>query len=304
MAEPINRRTAEPAAGGAPVAGPAAGGGLASSRIGVSLGPIGVDVRWWLDSARRLDEAGYAGVWCWDHFVGKGDRTMPVLEQWTTLTAVAATTRRIGIGSFVTNVMNRHPAVLARMVGNVQAISGGRVTLGIGIGGHPKEHAAYGIDFPDAPERAARLEEAIAVIRALWSGGPVTRSSAYYPLADAFAHPIPTPLPRIIVGGESAAGSPLAARIGDGWTAFDRTFERDLPGYLEGLTAAGRSRADQRVIVAFEAGRSGEDALGDSPWITRPGDELARWRAAGADDVIVTARTTADVDRLVDAAGR
>ena len=303
MGEPTNGRTAEPAAGGAPVAEPAAGGGPASSRIGVSLGPIGVEVRWWLESARRLDEAGYAGVWCWDHFVGKGDRTMPVLEQWTTLTAVAATTRRIGIGSFVTNVMNRHPAVLARMVGNVQAISGGRVTLGIGIGGHPKEHAAYGIDFPDAPERAARLEEAIAVIRALWSGGPVTRSSAYYPLADAFAHPIPTPLPRIIVGGESAAGSRLAARIGDGWTAFDRTFERDLPGYLEGLAAAGRSRADQRVIVAFEAGRSGEDALGDSPWITRPGDELARWRAAGADDVIVTARTTADIDRLVGAAG-
>lgn len=283
---------------------PEAAAGPASRRIGVSLGPIGVDVAWWLESARRLDEAGYPGVWCWDHFVGKGDRTVSVLEQWTTLAAAAAVTTQIGLGSFVTNVMNRHPAVLARMVGNVQSISGGRVTLGIGIGGHPKEHHAYGIDFPDALERAARLEEAIAVIRALWGGGPVTRPSEYYPLADAFAHPVPTPLPRIIIGGESSAGSRLAARIGDGWTAFDRTFERDLPGYLEGLAAAGRSRADQRVIVAFEAGRSGEDALRDSRWVQRPGDELARWRAAGADDVIVTARTTADVDRLVDAAGR
>ena len=72
-----------------------------ATRIGVSLGPIGVDVAWWLESARRLDEAGYGGVWCWDHFVGKGDRTRPVLEQWTTLTAAAATTRRIGVGSFV-----------------------------------------------------------------------------------------------------------------------------------------------------------------------------------------------------------
>jgi alkanesulfonate monooxygenase SsuD/methylene tetrahydromethanopterin reductase-like flavin-dependent oxidoreductase (luciferase family) len=98
------------------------------------------------------------------------------------------------------------------------------------------------------------------------------------------------------------AGARLAARIGDGWTAFDRTFERDLPVYLEALAAAGRSRADQRLIVAFEAGRSGVDALNASPWVSRPGDELARWRAAGADDVIVTARTSADVDRLVAAA--
>ena len=274
------------------------------ARIGVSLGPIGVDVHWWLDSSRRLDAAGYAGVWCWDHFVGKGDRTKPVLEQWTTLTAAAATTRQVEIGSFVANVMNRHPAVLARMVGNAQAISGGRVTLGIGIGGHPKEHLAYGIDFPEAEERAVRLEEAIAVIRALWGGGPVTRPSAYYPLEDAYAYPIPAPEPRIIIGGESVAGAKLAGRIGDGWTAFDRTFERDLPLYREALANAGRDRADQRLIVAFEAGRSGEDALGDSPWVTRPDEELARWLEAGANDVIITARTTADVDRLVNAAGR
>ena len=281
-------------------------GGVAAAqaRIGVSLGPIGVDVHWWLESARRLDVAGYAGVWCWDHFVGKGDRTVPVLEQWTTLTAAAVTTRQVEIGSFVANVMNRHPAVLARMVGNTQAISGGRVTLGIGIGGHPKEHVAYGIDFPAAEERAARLEEAIAVIRALWGGGPVTRPSPYYPLDDAYAHPVPVPTPRIIIGGESVAGAKLAGRIGDGWTAFDRTFERDLPLYLEALADAGRERADQRLIVAFEAGRSGEDALGDSPWVTRPDDELARWLEAGADDVIITARTTADVDRLENAAGR
>lgn len=275
----------------------------ATAHIGVSLGPIGVDVGWWLESACRLDAAGYAGVWCWDHFVGRGDQTKPVLEQWTTLTAAAATTRHVEIGSFVVNVMNRHPAVLARMVGNAQAISGGRVTLGIGIGGHPKEHAAYGIDFPAADERAARLEEAIAVIRALWTGGPVTRPSPFYPLDDAFAHPIPRPAPRIIIGGESVSGARLAGRIADGWTAFDRTFERDLPIYLESLANAGRDRADQRLIVAFEAGRSGESALDDSPWVTRPDAELTRWQAAGANDVIITARTTSDVDRLVMAAG-
>ncbi len=272
--------------------------------IGVTLGSIGAESDWWLDSARRLDEAGYAGVWCWDHFIGKGDRTVPVLEQWTTLAAAAVATRRIGIGSFVTNVMNRHPAVLARMAGTVQAISGGRLTLGIGIGGHPKEHLAYGIDFPGATERAHRLEEAIGLIRALWSGGPVTRPGPFYPVTDAVAFPRPEPPPPILVGASTPAGVRLAARAADGWAAEEKDFERLAGRYLEALAAAGRSRDAVRVVVGFGGGRSGVDALTDSPWIEAPAETAARWLDAGADEVAITARTTADVDRLVEVAGR
>ena len=152
--------------------------------IGVTLRTIRAEPRWWLESARRLDAAGYAGVWAWDHFMGRGDLTVPVVEGWTALAMAAGATSRIEVGSFVLNVMNRHPAVVARMASTLQIASGGRLILGVGIGGHPKEHAAYGIDFPDAPERVARLEEAVAVIRALWTGGPVTRPSPYYPLDD------------------------------------------------------------------------------------------------------------------------
>lgn len=273
--------------------------------IGVCLGSVGATAEWWLGSARRLDEAGYAGVWCWDHFVGKGDRNVAVLEMWTTLAAAAAVTKRATIGTFVANVMNHHPAVVARMAGTLHEISGGRAALGIGIGGHPAEHRAYGIPFPPPAERARHLEEAVAVVRALWSGGPVSRRSELYPLQDAVARPAPEPGPRIIVGGETRAGARLAARIGDGWTAFEETFERDLPVYLESLTAAGRERAGQLVLVGFEAGRSDLDALPASdPWIADPVGTWARWRAAGADGAIVTARTTGDVDRLVAAASR
>ena len=272
--------------------------------IGVTLGSIGMDAAWWLESARRLEEAGYAGVWCWDHFIGKGDRTVPVLEQWTTLAAAAAVTRRIGIGSFVTNVMNRHPAVLARMAGTVQAISGGRLTLGIGIGGHPREHRAYGIDFPEAAERAKRLEEAIGLIRALWSGGPVTLPGPYYPVADAVAFPRPDPPPPILVGASTPAGVRLAARAADGWAAEEKDYETLAGRYFEALAAAGRSRDDVRIVVGFGGGRSGVDALTHSPWIEAPAETAARWAAVGADEVTLTARTTADVDRLVEIAGR
>ncbi len=115
------------------------------------------------------------------------------------------------------------------MASTLQIASGGRLVLGVGIGGAPKEHEAYGIDFPPTPERVARLEEAVAVMRALWTGGPVNRESPYYPLSDAYAHPVPDPPPLIIVGGETAAGARLAGRIGDGWSAFDDNFEAHLP---------------------------------------------------------------------------
>ncbi len=270
--------------------------------IGVALHAIGVDFAWFRASALRLEAAGYAGVWCWDHFVSRGRRSDPVLECWTTLTAVAASSERLTVAPFVMNVMNRHPAVVARMAATLQDVSGGRLVLGVGIGGHPAEHEAYGIPFPPAAERVARLEEAVAVMRALWSGGPVSREGRYYPLRDAHAYPRPEPPPPIIVGGETTPGARLAARIGDGWTAFETTFARDEPAYREALSAAGRDRAAMTVLVGFEAGKGA--SLAASPWAADLHGTLDAWRDRGADGAILTAITDADVDALVAAARR
>lgn len=269
--------------------------------IGVALGSVGGTADWWLESARRLDDAGYAGVWSWDHFMGKGRPDVPVVEQWSILAAAAATTKRIGIGSYVTNVMNRHPAVLARTVATVQAISHGRVTLGIGIGGFPREHASYGIRFPGPEERVRHLEEAVATIRALWTGGPVSRASDLYPLQAAVAFPIPEPVPPILIGARTTAGVELAARIGDGWAAEGDAFEPLLPAYREALRRVGRGRGTVRVLLGFGGGRTGEDALVGSPWIEEPRETWGTWAAKGVDEIVVTARTAADVDRLVEA---
>jgi alkanesulfonate monooxygenase SsuD/methylene tetrahydromethanopterin reductase-like flavin-dependent oxidoreductase (luciferase family) len=236
--------------------------------------------------------------------MGKGDPTVPVVECWTMLSMTAAATRRLTVGSFVLNVMNRHPALVARMASTLQIASGGRLLLGIGIGGAPREHAAYGMDFPPAAERVARLEEAIAVLRALWSGGPVTRPSPFYRLQDAAAYPVPAPAPRIVVGGETASGARLAGRIGDGWTAFDDNFEANLPIYLESLEASGRRRADQLVLVGFQGDWLADASVADTGWVQAPGETWARWREAGADGAIVLARSTEDVDALVAAAER
>lgn len=270
------------------------------ARLGINLPSIGVSVRWWVGAARRAESVGLEGAWCWDHFVSRGRLTDPVVEAWTTLTATAATTERILVGTFVANVMNRQPAVLARMAATLQELSGGRLVLGIGIGGHPAEHRAYGIAFPPPAERAARLEEAVAVLRALWTGGPVTLEGRFYALTDAHAFPVPRPAPPIVIGGETRAGARLAARIGDGWTAFE-TFERDLPIFEEALAVAGRARAEVETYAAIglESPGSGRD-----PWLDDPLAELARWRERGADHVILAPRRAAQVDPLLEALAR
>jgi len=268
----------------------------------VNLRSIGVPFAWWRAQALRLEAAGYAGVAAWDHFVSRGARTDPVLEAWTTLAAVGGATTRLGLMTFVANVMNRHPAVLARMAATLQDATDGRLVLGIGIGGHQAEHAAYGIPFPDTPERVARLEEAVAVVRALWAGGPVTRPSPFNPLRDAHAFPVPVPAPPIIVGAESRRGVELAARIGDGWTTPAATLVERLPAYLDALAAAGRTRSAQRVLAAFDLPRRA--SLAGSPWVEDPVAAAAAWSAAGADGIVLAANTTADVDLLVAAAAR
>jgi hypothetical protein len=174
----------------------------------------------------------------------------------------------------------------------------------MGIGGGPAEHAAYGMPYPSTPDRVRHLTEAVATIRALWTGGPVSRDSDLYPLRDAASYPVPVPPPPILIGGETPAGARLAGRIGDGWTAFEN-FEANLPLYLESLAATGRGREDQLVIVGFQGGDwLSEEANTESEWVREPRAARERWAAAGADGAIVLARSTVDVDALVDAADR
>jgi len=253
--------------------------------VGVNLTTIGVSSQWWLESAQRVEAAGYSTVWAWDHFVSRGRLTDPLLECWTTLAATAAMTSRIHVGSFVTNVVNRHPAVLARMAMTVADLAPGRVELGIGIGGHPSEHLSYGIDFPDARERAARLEEAIVLIQALFAGGPADFEGRFFQLTDAYAAPIPEPAPRILVAAETPMGARLAARMGDAWITFDTFFDKLLPIYLEALETAGRRRTDVSIIVGTDVPRGA--AAVEAPILADPIGTTARWRERGADELVL-----------------
>ena len=128
---------------------------------------------------------------------------VPTLECWTTLSALAAETRRIRLVPLVLADLYRHPAVLARMAATLDVISGGRLELGIGAGGDEADHRASGLPFPSVPVRVAMLEEAVEVITRLWSGRPVSFEGHYYRLENAICDPVPLqkPRPPVLIGG-------------------------------------------------------------------------------------------------------
>ena len=270
--------------------------------IGLNPTTIGVSSAWWRETAVAAEAAGFKGVWSWDHFVSRGRKTDPVLECWTTLTAAAAATTTLRVGSFINNVMNRHPAVLARMLATLCDQSGGRVELGIGVGGSGPELPSYGIDLPEPVVRVRMLEEAVAVIRLLMAGGPADYSGEFFTLHEAYAHPAPQPAPRIIVGGEKPGGARLAARVGDGWTTNGTDYEQLLPIHLEELARHGRSRADVVHLVAVDLAR--DVPLGEQPLIADMTTYLSEWHERGADELVVSWVRPHELPALLEAAAR
>jgi len=270
--------------------------------IGLNLTSMGVTSAWWLDAARQAERAGFSAVWCWDHSISRGKKTTPVLECWTTLTATAALTSTLMVGSFVDNVMNRQPAILARMVATLSEQSGARVELGMGVGGNEDEAVAYGIPFPAPRERVEILEEAVAVVRLLWGGGPADFSGRHFQLHDAWSYPVPQPAPRIIIGGEKPAGARLAARVGDGWTTNAPDYEHLLPIHLAELAAHGRTRRQVAHLVAVSLER--DVPIERQPLIADMTSFLGEWRDRGADELIVDWVRPAQLSALLEAAAR
>ena len=139
-------------------------------------------------AAVAAEEAGFDGLWTWDHLRdpdGGGDS--PVPEVWTVLSALAEATRRIMLGSLVLNVGSRHPGLLANMAATLQQVSGGRLLLGIGAGGnrslpYAREHESIGLRVEPDAVRAARVAEACQVMKRLWAGDPSDFAGTQYGL--------------------------------------------------------------------------------------------------------------------------
>jgi F420-dependent oxidoreductase-like protein len=168
---------------------------------------------------RASDELGFHAVWDYDHFYGLSDPAAPSFEGWTTLAAMAVVVGRARIGCMVTGVTYRHPAVLANMAVTVDHISGGRLDFGIGAAWHEGEHRGYGIDFPSAGTRVAMLDEALTIIKMLWTRKASTFEGRFWKLDDARCEPkaIQEPHPPIVVGGMQPKMLRVIARHATEW---------------------------------------------------------------------------------------
>ncbi len=167
------------------------------------------------------EEAGLDGVWAFDHFTALyGDPDGPSLEAWTLLAGLARETSRVRLGTMVTGMTHRHPAVLAAEVVTVDHLSGGRVECAVGAAWNEEEHRELGIPFPPVAERMDRLEEGVQALRLLFTEDDVTFEGRHVRLEHATYRPRPVqqPHPPIWVGGTGRRRTlPIAGRHADVW---------------------------------------------------------------------------------------
>ena len=187
----------------------------------------------WADMLAVWEEADkieiFESGWLFDHFYPiVGDPAGPCLEGWTALTALAQATQRLRLGTLVTGIHYRHPAVLANMAATIDIISGGRLELGIGAGWNEQESGAYGIALGTPRERSDRFEEACQVLVGLLSEETTSFSGEYYQLADARCEPKgpQRPHPPICIGGSGERRTlRTAARYAQHWNFVGGTTE-------------------------------------------------------------------------------
>jgi alkanesulfonate monooxygenase SsuD/methylene tetrahydromethanopterin reductase-like flavin-dependent oxidoreductase (luciferase family) len=166
--------------------------------------------------SRLLDivKGAYTSAWLIDHLQFQdGD----VLEGWTALTYLAALHPELEWGHAVLCQSFRNPALVAKMAATLQLLSGGRYILGIGAGWHEGEYRAYGYNFPAASERVEALDEALQIIKALWSKDGATFIGKHHQIREAWCEPKPEPIPPIMVGAFRPKMLRLVARHADWW---------------------------------------------------------------------------------------
>lgn len=184
----------------------------------------------WQKIVRLVEELGFVGLYCSDHFTNMNPPDKESLELWVSLTWLACNTSRIEFGPLVTPFSFRHPALTARMASAVDDLSNGRLTLGLGAGWQEREHQYYGFDLLDISPRFDRLEEGLQVVTQLLKNDlPITFKGKYFNLHEATMLPRPQRIggPRILIGGVGQKRTPdLVSQFADEWNAMFLTPEK------------------------------------------------------------------------------
>jgi alkanesulfonate monooxygenase len=207
--------------------------------------------------ARATEELGFDAFFRSDHYLAMGVDGRPgPTDAWASLAGLARETSWIRLGTLVSSGTFRLPGPLAITVAQVDAMSGGRVELGLGAGWYEAEHLAYGIPFPPVAERFDRLEEQLEVITGLWAtpeGKTYDHVGTHYPVKDspALPKPVQSPRPPIILGGAARKrGAALAARYADEFNVAFKSDEETAGAFDRIRTASAGTGRDVVLSVA------------------------------------------------------
>ena len=270
-------------------------------RIGFSLlNNWGIeDVQALVGLASRAEELGFDSVWVHDHVFNVGhvfDRIggRPYYEPLTLLSFVAARTTRVRLGTSVLVLPYHNPIRLAKAAATLDVLSGGRLILGVGVGAIENEMEAMGSPFK---ERGAFTDEAIAVMRTLWSAEDPRFDGKYSRFAGMKFSPKPLQKPSIpvVIGGVSRAAIRRAARLGDGWQPLGLSPDalgQGIAALREELRACGRDAANVPVSIAMSitASTPRRYALGTEPAeIVR---NVKAFAGLGVDTLVISATTS------------
>lgn len=204
-------------------------------RFGLFFPQVGLPFAAIRERTQLADRLGYDAIFFVDHMWARGLPALDHLEVWTLLTAMAAVTERIRIGALVVCNSYRNPALLAKMATSLDVISNGRLIFGIGAGWMEEEYGAYGYSFPRPRVRIEQLDEALEIVKRMFTQPSATFEGKYYAVREAVNNPKPIqqPHPPILIGG---AGEklllPLVARHADIWNCPNNR-ARELPRLLD-----------------------------------------------------------------------
>jgi F420-dependent oxidoreductase-like protein len=168
--------------------------------------------------AKVADESGFESVYIPDQLTPAFPFQAPIFESWTTVAALARDTERIRVGTMVSGNGYRNPALVAKMASTVDVLSNGRLAFGIGAGWFEADFTRFGYPFGDGPERLRKLEEAVQIIKGLWTEEEFTFEGKYYRVDSAINQPkgVQNPIPMLIAGTGEKVTLKLVAKYGDG----------------------------------------------------------------------------------------
>jgi F420-dependent oxidoreductase-like protein len=274
-------------------------------------------------AAAAAEDSGFSSLWVMDHLLQLpplGGPAASILEGYVTLGALAAVTKRVELGTLVTGVTYRNPALLAKQIATLDALSAGRVILGIGAAWYDVEHVAYGWGFPPVKERFERLHEAVAICRGMFDNETFSFTGSHYSVAEARVVPRPQRRIPIMIGGSGEKKTlRMVAELADlcniGGTAG--VVGQKLAILDEHCAAAGRDpktvkrtsmtslfvsaddseRDGLRTLLGYESNSEVRDRMIIAT-ANEAIDNLAAIVAAGADELIVNLPLIKSVDAI------